>query len=83
MIIGLGTGAMYKLIDPASLEAIEAVRKTGANAIELCGVRSYRFDEGEHSFLNLEPSHLKISNMFLYMLQTIIFIREIKKHIFC
>jgi len=58
MIIGLGTGAMYKLINPASLEAIKAVEKTGANAIELCGVRMERFHHVKHSFINIEDCHV-------------------------
>lgn len=35
MLIGFSTGALYKNVEPISVEAIELIRKTGCNAIEL------------------------------------------------
>ena len=55
MILGFGTGSLYKLVDPASKEVIEVIKKTGSTAIELCGVLKKRFDESEeHNFFNFD-----------------------------
>jgi len=56
---GFGTGCLYKIIDPASKEAIDKIKSTNANAIELCGVLKKRFDKTKENFFNLNIEDLK------------------------